>query len=382
MEWSRRDNNDATVNTTTSTFYAAEEFARYIYHQWTTTSPNGNNMESDSNHIEYDRSSETSTLQNESISSLPIKRPHIFHMLLLIAKEDQMIYIARPIHNNKNHTTPTTIGPIRNNMNHRISSILTSNRLEQLLLQHMMIDLQHHQYVYAIQEFMSGIDFYMKYGPPKVFIWDRIFRHTTVWNNTNHHYHEQIYWVFIKLLISMAFVCINWYPLLQLYEHCLYHNIDHYYHTYLWMMFQKNDMKIAMQPLSKKEFSIAEQLRQKYHVQDSCPICLEQFTNQPPKTQINGDLIDDNNVKDNNHHPIPSDSHPLPYQFGSDHQPITLLRCGHVYDTSCWTKWMMTYHQYYEPLQPHDNHNRQPNQEEQQQSTQSRLKCLICQQPA
>ena len=372
MEWRNRERNDGfmkNTNTTTSTFLAAEEFARYLYHQWTTTTTANNNNNNNT----------TIAIQNSSMSSnSQDTAPHIYPMLLFIAKDDQMVYIARPIHNNRQHTIPTTHpndggSYSSSSINDRIASILTTTRLEHLLLQHMMTHLQQQQYVPAIQEFLSGIDFYMKYGPPKVFIWEHILLHT--WFHTNHNFHEQIYQMFIMLLITMAFICINWYPLLQLYDRYLYHNVNDYYHGWYqnhshWWLFTSRQMKIAVPPLSEIEYNRAEELRQKYHVQDSCPICLERFTKGSPTTTTttthtgncrmnNDDIINDDTV-------YRLHSPPLLYPYGSDHQPITLLRCGHVYDTSCWSKWMIHhYHQNQQNQQPHP----------------SKLKCLICQQP-
>jgi hypothetical protein len=412
MEWSANDTNETTVNTTTSlsSSNAAEDFARYIYHQWTTTmtlhNTNTNNHRRSDHEDDDDKkrilstmpnhtsimSSSSSSSQRRNIEQQQQRPTHInYPLLILIAKEDQMVYIARPIRDHPKHmgtlmTDPwhhANIDSDTTRNHHHVASVLSSIRLERLLRQHMMIHLQHSEYVRAIQEFMSGIDFYMKYGPHKVSIWEQILTYIVLRTNM-HHYHEQMYWMFVSLLISMAFVCINWYPILQLYEHYLYHRINHYYHTGVlyrtpWMMiFQKHNFNISMSPLNQEEYHRAEQLRQKYHVQDSCPICLEPFITLPvqqPTMNLNKDRKDHQK-----HHSVDSLSDPIevvvaddPLLYspvlGSDHQPIILLRCGHVYDTTCWTKWMI-----------HNYHHHQ--QQQQHQSTpQSRLKCLICQQP-
>jgi hypothetical protein len=391
MDWSKND--DDTMNTTnattTSTFHAAEAFARYIYHQWITTPT--------TMVVTTTPPQNSSTIHNASFSLHAVEQPHIYNILLFIAKEDQMVYIARPIHNhhhqqqNPQHQhSPTNDDP----MNDPIAAILTSVRLDRLLLQHMMIHLQHGQYHGAIQEFMSGIDFYMKYGPPKVFFWEQILS-WTLWNGHNqHHYQEQIYWMFILLLISMALVSIFWYPLLQLYERYMYHDMNHYYEQwfqnyhpirYHWW-FQSHVIMMTnievLQPLTSEEYIHAEQLRQKYHVQDSCPICLEQFTKSSTPPSSSSSTIDldrlltydgDKNKNEN----LGLLSYRMPHQFGSDHQPITILRCGHVYDTTCWKKWIRYHYRQYQHHPPRENHMNETHHQQQ-----VKLKCLICQQSA
>mmetsp|Transcript_6545 Transcript_6545/g.11878 ORF Transcript_6545/g.11878 Transcript_6545/m.11878 type:complete len:500 (-) Transcript_6545:74-1573(-) len=69
---------------------------------------------------------------------------------------------------------------------------------------------------------------------------------------------------------------------------------------------QRAYAQVASQ-LSELDRAQAEALQGNYHPQTSCPICLESFE---------------------------SDT------LGSDGQPIKLLRCGHVFDESCWSEWV------------------------------------------
>jgi len=66
--------------------------------------------------------------------------------------------------------------------------------------------------------------------------------------------------------------------------------------------------------LSELDRTRAEALQGRYRA-TSCPICLEEFE------------IDD------------TDGTP---KCGSDHLPLKLLRCGHVFDETCWSQWVTT----------------------------------------
>ena len=324
--------------------------------------------------------------------------PHVYKMLLFIAQEDHLVYIARPVRDRHHHHYDDGDEPLYHSpdahLNQRVAAILTTRRLEGLLVQHMMNHLQQHEYIHAVDEFLSGIDFYMKYGPPKVSFWEYFLRYTTWWNRHDHHNdHEQIRQMFTSLAIFMAFVCINWFPFWQLYEryvnrHHLNHDPD--YHRrfqpnlpmrYRWW-FSYSHVKIRPPPpLSVEEYHRAQQLRQQYHIQDSCPICLERFTFKsspalPLAAQMDHGCIDNGNNNNVKNEEL-NDDHSMPYQLGSDQEPITLLRCGHVYDTTCWTKWIQQY--YCGDFCDHHHHHHYIHNN---QVPTKLLKCLICQQPA
>jgi uncharacterized membrane protein YgcG len=69
---------------------------------------------------------------------------------------------------------------------------------------------------------------------------------------------------------------------------------------------QRAYVQVASQ-LSELDRAQAEALQGNYHPQTSCPICLESFQSET---------------------------------VGTDGQPIKLLRCGHVFDDSCWCEWV------------------------------------------
>lgn len=60
----------------------------------------------------------------------------------------------------------------------------------------------------------------------------------------------------------------------------------------------------------------AQALQGRYQTK-SCPICLESFKSQSPDTITMGTKI-----------------------LGSDGLPLKLLRCGHVFDDTCWSTWI------------------------------------------
>ncbi len=88
--------------------------------------------------------------------------------------------------------------------------------------------------------------------------------------------------------------------------------------------------------LSQMDMDRALALRGKYECV-SCPICLEDFHNDSSSgAEKNQNIADsDTSAKDKNENTIDEPSLPL----GSDGKPITLLRCGHAFDTTCWNEW-------------------------------------------
>ena len=397
MKWNSTRQDDDTRNSTTSSFHAAEEFARYIYHQWITTTTITTRPKHSRNNIDNNSTMTAEAPAKMDLTSTTNPPPHVYKMLLFIAQEDHLVYIARPVRDRHHHyddsDEPLYHSPDAH-LNQRVAAILTTRRLEGLLVQHMMNHLQQHEYIHAVDEFLSGIDFYMKYGPPKVSFWEYFLRYTTWWNRHDHHNdHEQIRQMFTSLAIFVAFVCINWFPFWQLYEryvnrHHLNHDPD--YHRrfqpnlpmrYRWW-FSYSHVKIRPPPpLSVEEYHRAQQLRQQYHIQDSCPICLERFTFKsspalPLAAQMDHGCIDNGNNNNERNEEL-NDDHSMPYQLGSDQEPITLLRCGHVYDTTCWTKWIQQY--YCGDFCDHHHHHHYIHNN---QVPTKLLKCLICQQPA
>ena len=85
-----------------------------------------------------------------------------------------------------------------------------------------------------------------------------------------------------------------------------------------------------MSRLSQKEKIIARKLQIDYRC-TACPICLEPFIKKEP---LKKNSKRDGENKDGN-----SDSEQVAY-IGSDGRPLKLLRCGHVFDQTCWKSWV------------------------------------------
>jgi len=73
----------------------------------------------------------------------------------------------------------------------------------------------------------------------------------------------------------------------------------------------------------------------------SCPICFEPFQN----TSNNGDTTTDDNATDEQTVPLTDDNNNASSTsdvIGSDGLPLRLLRCGHVFDETCYQTWIST----------------------------------------
>ena len=77
------------------------------------------------------------------------------------------------------------------------------------------------------------------------------------------------------------------------------------------------------------------------HVNEQCPICLEPFDRTPEKdAHAECDIASvDSSEKKRNQKLKRVDSFGIPI-IGSDDKPIKLLRCGHIFDLSCWQMWV------------------------------------------
>lgn len=98
--------------------------------------------------------------------------------------------------------------------------------------------------------------------------------------------------------------------------------------------------------LTKAEKEKARLLQREYHTQ-MCPICLENFDNGC--TELNKIKLDHN---ENCSNPPNKESHtgmrrvdsygiPL---IGTDGLPVKMLRCGHIFDETCWKCWVNSGH--------------------------------------
>lgn len=92
----------------------------------------------------------------------------------------------------------------------------------------------------------------------------------------------------------------------------------------------------------------ARQLQQNYHTK-SCPICLEpfddadfpsdveDFDNEQSVESVGASQNDDTARKRSGMRRV--DSYGIPCR-GNDGRPLKMLRCGHVFDESCWKTWV------------------------------------------
>lgn len=92
----------------------------------------------------------------------------------------------------------------------------------------------------------------------------------------------------------------------------------------------------------------ARQLQQNYHTK-SCPICLEpfddadfpsdveDFDNEQSVESVGASPNDDTARKRSGMRRV--DSYGIPCR-GNDGRPLKMLRCGHVFDESCWKTWV------------------------------------------
>lgn len=99
--------------------------------------------------------------------------------------------------------------------------------------------------------------------------------------------------------------------------------------------------------LSGVEKEKARQLQQNYHTK-SCPICLEPFDDAdlPSDVEDSSEKDEDTGTgNDNNGESRKKngmrrvDSYGIPCR-GTDGRPLKMLRCGHIFDESCWQTWV------------------------------------------
>lgn len=89
----------------------------------------------------------------------------------------------------------------------------------------------------------------------------------------------------------------------------------------------------AMSRLNQKEKIEARSLQREYHC-TACPICLESFVMKDPEKNHSKSKEDDSDKSSDNDLPM----------VGSDGHPLKLLRCGHVFDETCWKSWVSSGH--------------------------------------
>mmetsp|Transcript_25388 Transcript_25388/g.37391 ORF Transcript_25388/g.37391 Transcript_25388/m.37391 type:complete len:491 (-) Transcript_25388:221-1693(-) len=172
-----------------------------------------------------------------------------------------------------------------------VQRILTDRRLDEIIesIKPMMRSLN---YATAVREVISEIDVLLKKGPPSAFEKALGFM--------------EEYFIFMFI----AFIgLIVWYD------------------SYKTSKERRVYAEVESQ-LSQIDQERAMLLQDQYRC-ISCPICLEPFA--PPQQETNntsGSISEDNGA---------SADQPT---IGSDGLPLKLLRCGHVFDDSCWKEWV------------------------------------------
>jgi hypothetical protein len=94
--------------------------------------------------------------------------------------------------------------------------------------------------------------------------------------------------------------------------------------------------------LSKADKEKARQLQSQFHT-PHCPICLESFDcfEIPPAAEVlSGDSENDVDANSNMRR---VDSFGIPLK-GNDGRPVKMLRCGHIFDETCWKLWVNSGH--------------------------------------
>mmetsp|Transcript_31385 Transcript_31385/g.72239 ORF Transcript_31385/g.72239 Transcript_31385/m.72239 type:complete len:392 (-) Transcript_31385:95-1270(-) len=96
--------------------------------------------------------------------------------------------------------------------------------------------------------------------------------------------------------------------------------------------------------LNKSERERATQLQCQQFQTTSCPICLETFQGKH-EIENNDDDNDDNdeNEEEGKEEDPSSSSNPSNWEIpkmGNDGKPIKMLRCGHIFDETCWHQWI------------------------------------------
>jgi hypothetical protein len=230
-------------------FQAAEDFARYIHQRWI--------------HRNKSLSVSNTTISNRSTTKEQQRIQWSF--VIFIAIDDHMVYIARP-------TAIKKGGERCNTTSDNVDKILTTIRIERILTQHMMPYLQQQQYVHAIDEFISGINFFMMYGPPK--FWEHIATKIMVSTNDQNNYHYELYLMLSMIYIWITIIWFNRYPLQRLYEQWAYNNSNNNnMNDWWWSRILRRSCTFSnmkqhhYQKLCLSEMNHAQQLRQRYYIQ-------------------------------------------------------------------------------------------------------------------
>lgn len=176
-----------------------------------------------------------------------------------------------------------------------LSNVLTDWRLDYIISKVMKPDLRLNQYDKAIMEAVRQIKSYVNQGPPAL--------------------QERMQSTFLDfvpfilfMLLALTFVRIAEFQQRR----------------------SRSEYAAVCSQLNEIERSRALALQGEYNCK-SCPICLEPFqinSNSSEKSESKEEKKDAENEK------LLRD-----VSIGSDGLPVKLLRCGHVFDETCWNEW-------------------------------------------
>lgn len=167
-----------------------------------------------------------------------------------------------------------------------VKSVLTNHRLDRVISQ-MKPLLRNENYSLALQTALDNIGMYIKSGDPNL--------SERVWAGLSET------WPFMFFAsIVLLFV----------------------FQGRIQQRSQREYARVQSQ-LSELDRNRAEALQGRYQC-TSCPICLDDFQTYSDRNES------------------PSGTASTSDRVGSDGLPLKLLRCGHVFDQTCWTEWIET----------------------------------------
>jgi uncharacterized membrane protein YgcG len=178
-----------------------------------------------------------------------------------------------------------------------LSQVLTDHRLDYVISKVMRQDLRHEQYDKAIIGAIRQIKSFIVQGPPSI--------------------HERLHFISLDVAPFVLFVLIA----------ALFVRITEYRQRR-----SRSEYAAVCSQLNDIERSRALALQGEYNC-TSCPICLEPF-------QVHDKICQSTNKTQEKDHDSAQERLLHDVSIGSDGLPVRLLRCGHIFDETCWHEWV------------------------------------------
>jgi|NOAtaT_6_FD_contig_101_665313_length_1538_multi_8_in_0_out_0_2 uncharacterized membrane protein YgcG len=178
-----------------------------------------------------------------------------------------------------------------------LSQVLTDHRLDYVISKVMRPDLRHKQYDKAIIGGVRQIKSFIVQGPPSI--------------------HERLHFISLDLTPFVLFVLIA----------ALFVRITEYRQRR-----SRSEYAAVCSQLNEIERSRALALQGMYNC-TSCPICLEPF-------QVHDKITQSTNRTEEKDNDTTQERLLHDVSIGSDGLPVRLLRCGHIFDETCWHEWV------------------------------------------